>query len=102
MAEQIQIDIKSTADTAGLDKSAAALQGVDKAGAGTQKSLVNSSQGFSAASAAASAANGSVQGVAAALGQLAPKLQALNAALPVIGLLMAAYTAWKRAIDALT
>lgn len=102
MAEQIQIDIKSTADTAGLDKSAAALQGVDKAGAGAGKSLVNSSQGFSAASAAASAANGSVQGVAAALGQLAPKLQALNAALPVIGLLMAAFTAWKRAIDALT
>ena len=101
MAENIQIDIKSTADTAGLDKSAAALQGVDKAGAGAKQSLVNSRQGFSAASAAASAANGSVQGVAAALGQLAPKLQALNAALPVIGLLMAAFTAWKKAIDAL-
>ena len=101
MAEQIQIDIKSTADTSGIDKSAAALQGVDKAGAGAGKSLVNSNQGFSAASAAAGAASGSVQGVAAALGQLAPKLQALNAALPVIGLLMAAFTAWKKVIDTL-
>ena len=102
MAEDLKIDIKSSADTAGLDKAAAALQGVDKAGAGAQKTLVNSSQGFSAASAAASAANGSVQGVAAALGQLAPKLQALNAALPVIGLLMAAFTAWKKVIDTVT
>lgn len=101
MAENIQIDIKSTSDTAGLDKAGQSLDKIKPSGDKAKAALVNSTQGFSAASAAAGAASGNISGIAAALGQLAPKLQALNAALPVIGLLMAAFTAWKKVIDTL-
>ena len=104
----VKIGIVTTADAAPIEKTEKSLDNLGEASArvttkttGTKKALISSEQSMSAMGAASSAASGNLTGVASAMGQLAPKLQGLSAALPYIGLATAAFAAWKKVIDTL-
>ncbi len=97
--KRMEVEGKQLQET--LDKTAKDLDKTGDAGKKAASGGVQAQTGFAAASAAASAASGNIQGVAAALGSIAPKLQALQTALPVIGMLLAAFVAWKKAIEAI-
>jgi hypothetical protein len=94
-------DVTIRVGTTGTAEAQRELTRVGSAGQQAQKGAMSAQQGFSAASAAASAAGGNIQGLAAARGQMLPRFQALQAALPAVGLAMAAFAAWKKVIDEL-
>jgi hypothetical protein len=104
----IWIKIRSMFDSAGTKEAAASVAQVGAAGKSAEVGIkaggaaaVQAGTGFQAASAAAAAGSGSIQGVTSAMAQLLPKFAALQAALPVIGLAVAAFMAWKRVYDLL-
>jgi hypothetical protein len=104
---QIQASVVITSDTSGAQRATAALNGVNAAGGkaaeGTTaaaKSTRFSSEEFTRAARSASVLNGSMEGLGAMAHQLATKFAGIASALPVIGLMIAAFTAWKAAITA--
>jgi hypothetical protein len=76
-----------------LDKTADSLGKVNKS---TRVSV----EEFTRAARSASVLTGSMEGLGALVSQVATRFTALASALPVIGLLIAAFTAWKAAINA--
>jgi len=78
-----------------LDKTADSLGKVNK-------SARVSVEDFTRAARSASVLTGSMEGLGALASQVATRFTAVASALPVIGLLIAAFTAWKAAINAVT
>lgn len=101
MSEEVLIDIKSTADTKGIDDASKGLDNLSKTGDNADESAKKSATSMKVVGATAAATSGSIQGVAGAINTLTGNLQAMQAALPLIGALMAAFTAWKKVVEAL-
>jgi len=105
----IDIRIRANSNAAGeIDKTNRSLDNLDKSQGKAAKSAkaskeasVSAGQGFASVGQAASvAASGGLGPLSAALGGLSQQLPSLAAAAGPIGLVIAAFTAWKSAIDA--
>lgn len=94
-------DVTIRVGTTGTAEAQRELTRVGSAGQQAQKGAMSAQAGFAAAGASASAAGGSLQSMASALGQMLPKFNKLQAALPAVGLAMAAFAAWKKVVDEL-
>jgi len=101
MSEDVKVIIKSDADTSGIDKTKAALDGVTPASQRTAAAGQSAEASFRGVNAAAAASSGTISGVAQAMAALLPRFAALQAALPVIGLATAAFASWKLVVDTL-
>lgn len=104
---KVTIAIETTANTAPLESATKSVDALSKkteesakSGDKAKEGGLNAAKGFAAMGQTAAASSGSVSGVAAALGGMAQQLPALAGAAGPIGLAIAAFLAWKSAIDA--
>jgi hypothetical protein len=114
--DDILIKIRTTFEGKGAQEASKSLDALDqssrraapaleKTGAalgGANKSARVSVEDFTRAARSASALTGSMEGIGAMAQQVASRFAGVAAALPVIGLAIAAFTAWKAAITAVT
>lgn len=92
-ARELVITIKSMFDGRGTDAAGKSLGETAGRAAGA-------ANGFSSVRQTADACNGSIRGLASALGNMAQQIPALAGAAGPISLAIAAFMAWKKAIDA--
>lgn len=104
---KVTIAVESTANTAPLDASAKSVGTLSeksdesaKSGARAKEGGLNAAKGFAALGQTAAASSGSVGGLASALGNMAQQIPALAGSAGPIGLAIAAFMAWKSAVDA--
>lgn len=102
---QIQASVVITSDTTGAKRATNALNEVNAAGGkaaeGTKAAGASarvSTEDFTRMARTATAARGSMEGIGALVGQVAARIGGMAAALPVIGLLVAAFQSWRTAI----
>lgn len=105
--QDLTLRIKTTADTAAVAKTEKAVADLGKAAESTDKKTVaagkggiDAAKGFATLGQTAAASSGSIGGLASALGGMAQQLPALAGMAGPIGLAVAAFMAWKSAIDA--
>ena len=104
----ILIKIRTTWEGQGAQSAAKGLSDIETA-ASRAAPAVNKASGatrvsaeeFSRAAKMASAAGGSIEGIGAIIQQLGSRIAGFAAAIPVIGLVFAAFTAWKTVITTL-
>lgn len=98
------IKIRSLFDKQAVDAAAKGVGEVEKktkdVGDAAKSAQGNTDKAFSAINASAQVAEGGVAGVGNAVRTLAGQFPALNAAIAPVGLALAAFAAWKKAIDA--
>jgi hypothetical protein len=104
----ILIRIRTAWEGQGAQSAAKGLTDVETAAARTAPAMNKaagatrvSAEEFSRAARMASAAGGSMEGIGAIIQQLGSRIAGLAAAIPVIGLVFAAFTAWKTVITTL-
>ncbi len=100
----IWIKIRSLFDKQAVDDAAKGVEDVGKkteaVGEAARGAQGNTDKAFSAINASAQVAEGGVAGVGNAVRTLAGQFPALNAAIAPVGLALAAFAAWKKAVDA--
>ncbi|NCA83650.1 MAG: hypothetical protein EOM72_13085, partial [Opitutae bacterium] len=100
----IWIKIRSLFDKQAVDDAAKGVEEVGKkteaVGEAARGAQGNTDKAFSAINASAQVAEGGVAGVGNAVRTLAGQFPALNAAIAPVGLALAAFAAWKKAVDA--
>lgn len=104
---KIRIGIETTGDTKAVDDATKKVDNLSKKNEDSAKSSgkaakggIDAAKGFATLGQTAAASSGSIGGLASALGGMAQQLPALAGAAGPIGLAIAAFMAWKSAIDA--
>lgn len=95
----ILLKIKAVFDSKPVEEATEKTEELGRAGTNAGQVGINASKGFAAMGQAAAASSGSIGGLASALGNMAQQLPALAGAAGPIGLAIAAFMAWKKAID---
>lgn len=104
---KIRIGIETTGDTKAVDDATKKVDNLSKKNEDSAKSSgkaakggIDASKGFATLGQTAAASSGSIGGLASALGGMAQQLPALAGMAGPIGMAIAAFMAWKSAIDA--
>jgi len=99
LGADILLKIKAVFDSKPVEEATKKTEELGQAGTNAGQVGINASKGFAAMGQAAAASSGSIGGLASALGNMAQQLPALAGAAGPIGLAIAAFMAWKKAID---
>lgn len=104
---KIRIGLETTGDTKAVDDATKKVDNLSKtnkksakSGEDAGKGGIQASKGFAAMGQTAAASSGSIGGLASALGGMAQQLPALAGMAGPVGLAIAAFMAWKSAIEA--
>lgn len=99
LGADILLKIKAVFDSKPVEEATKKTEELGQSGSKAGKGGIDASKGFAAMGQTVAASSGSVGGLASALGNMAQQLPALSAAAGPIGLAIAAFMAWKKAID---